>query len=114
MFCLGSASRTDPVQISVIIPTLEEAEQIAHEVTVSLAGLDAAIAAAVERWRADRIGIIERNILRLGLHELRTTSTPPAVVISEALRLAHWFAGSKAPPFINGVLHALAHPDPPS
>ena len=53
-------------------------------------------------------GVIEKNILRLGLMELEAGATPAPVVIDEALRLAHWFAGDKAPPFVNGVLDTLA------
>jgi len=69
---------------------------------------DARVAAAAEHWRMERIGVIERNILRLALAELEEGTTPPRVVITEAVRLAGWFAGAKAPAFINGVLDTLA------
>ena len=39
---------------------------------------------------------------------LDEASTPSRVVIDEAVKLAHWFAGSRAPGFINGVLDAVA------
>ncbi len=51
-----------------------------------------------------RIAVVERNILRLGIHELRRGEVPPKVVIDEAVRLAHWFGGTRAPGFVNGVL----------
>ncbi len=35
-------------------------------------------------------------------------ATPPRVVLDEAVKLAHWFAGAKAPAFVNGVLDAVA------
>jgi N utilization substance protein B len=89
-------------------PAWDEAEALATAVAARAAALDEPIAAVVERWRPERIGIVERNILRLGLHELERGETPSRVVIDEALRLAHWFAGSKAPAFVNGVLDALA------
>jgi len=54
------------------------------------------------------VGVVERNILRLALAELDEGLTPPKVVIAEAVKLAHWFAGSKAPAFVNGVLDAVA------
>ena len=69
---------------------------------------DARIAAAAEHWRLERVGVIERNILRLALAELDEASTPSRVVIDEAVKLAHWFAGARAPAFINGVLDAVA------
>jgi N utilization substance protein B len=70
--------------------------------------LDGEIAAAADKWRLSRIGTVERNILRLGLYELLETDVPPRVAIDEGVRLAQWFAGEKAPAFVNGVLDALA------
>lgn len=81
---------------------------LADGVVADLARLDAEIARTAENWRLDRIGVVERNILRLGTLELTGEQTPPAVAIDEAVRLARWFAGPKAPAFVNGVLDALA------
>ena len=69
---------------------------------------DRRISDAAEHWRLERVGVVERNILRLALAELDEASTPTRVVIDEAVKLAHWFAGSRAPAFINGVLDAVA------
>ena len=69
---------------------------------------DRRIKDAAEHWRLERVGVVERNILRLALAELDEASTPSRVVIDEAVKLAHWFAGSRAPAFINGVLDAVA------
>jgi len=87
---------------------LEDGEALAHEVAASVDRLDAAIADVAEHWRPERIGAMERAILRVALHELLAERAPPKVVIDEAIRLAHWFAGAKAPPFVNGVLDAVA------
>ena len=69
---------------------------------------DRQIADAAEHWRFERVGVVERNILRLALAELAEGVTPARVVIDEAVKLAHWFAGAKAPAFVNGVLDAVA------
>lgn len=69
---------------------------------------DRRIKEAAEHWRLERVGVVERNILRLALAELDEASTPSRVVIDEAVKLAHWFAGARAPAFINGVLDAVA------
>lgn len=87
---------------------LERAESLADAVASDVARLDEDIAAAAENWRLERIGMVERNILRLGVYELANADVPPRVAISEAVRLAHWFADSRAAPFVNGVLDALA------
>ena len=77
----------------------------------AIAGLpefDRRVADATEHWRLERVGVVERNILRLALAELAEGVTPPRVVMDEAVKLAHWFAGAKAPAFVNGVLDAVA------
>jgi len=89
----------------------DRAEELASGVLAEMPALDRAITGAADNWRLDRIGAIERNILRLGIHELREGTTPPKVVIDEAVRLAHWFGGPRTPAFINGVLDKVARAD---
>lgn len=88
--------------------TLEQAGLLAGDVIAQLDRLDAAIVEGVEHWRFERIGVVERNILRLALHELITGRVPPKVAIHEAVRLAHWFGGPKSAPFVNGVIDGMA------
>lgn len=87
---------------------LDLAERHAARVIANVGVLDRRAAAAAENWRWDRVAIIERNILRLGIQELEDGETPPKVVIDEAVRLAYWFAGPRATAFINGVLDRVA------
>ncbi|MGH7531644.1 MAG: transcription antitermination factor NusB [Gemmatimonadales bacterium] len=87
---------------------LAPAEVMAGAVMADLASLDREASAAAENWRWDRIGIVERNILRLGVLELRDPAIPPKVAIDEALHLAHLFGGAKSAAFINGVLDRVA------
>jgi len=88
---------------------LERAERLAAGVVTRLAALDRHAAEAAENWRLSRIATVERNILRLGILELERADVPPKVAIDEAVRLAHWFAGARAPAFVNGVLDRIAH-----
>jgi N utilization substance protein B len=81
---------------------------LAAKAIAGLPEFDRRVAAAAEHWRLERVGAVERNILRLALAELDEAETPPRVVIDEAVKLAHWFAGAKAPAFVNGVLDAVA------
>lgn len=87
---------------------LARAAHLAQGVLAHVAELDARVQDVVEHWRPERIGMIERNILRIALHELVSETAPPRVIIDEAVRLAQRFAGTKAPAFINGVLDRLA------
>jgi N utilization substance protein B len=88
---------------------LDRAEQLAAEVVADIAALDAELAQAADNWRMSRIAAVERNILRLGIHELRRGEVPPKVAIDEAVKLAHWFGGTRAAGFVNGVLDGVAH-----
>jgi N utilization substance protein B len=81
---------------------------LAAKAVAGLPEFDARIANAAEHWRLERVGVVERNILRLALAEIAEGVTPARVVIDEAVKLAHWFAGAKAPAFVNGVLDAVA------
>ncbi len=81
---------------------------LAAQAVAGLPEFDTRVAAAAEHWRFERVGVVERNILRLALAELAEGATPARVVIDEAVKLAHWFAGARAPAFVNGVLDAVA------
>lgn len=71
--------------------------------------LDHAIEDASEHWSVARMPLIDRNILRLGLYELRhERDTPPGVIISEAVRLAQAYSTERSASFVNGVLATLA------
>jgi N utilization substance protein B len=85
------------------------AEQLAAGVVDSLASLDRLVSDAAVHWRLERIGLIERNILRIGILELQEGEVPPKTAIDEAVKLAHWFGGARAPAFVNGVLDRIAH-----
>jgi transcription antitermination protein NusB len=99
----GVARLTDPEP-----RVLDRAEELAARIAAEVESLDAEIANAAENWRMSRIGTVERNILRLGIYELRHGEVPPKVAIDEAVKLAHWFSGGRAAGFVNGVLDGVA------
>jgi transcription antitermination protein NusB len=70
--------------------------------------LDAELADVTTNWRLDRLGVIDRCVLRLGAAELHQGETPPRVVIQEAVHLAERYGTVKSAKFVNGVLDALA------
>jgi transcription antitermination protein NusB len=69
--------------------------------------LDRRITEAAVGWRAERLGTLERNILRIGLYELERAEVPPAVAIDEAVRLAKRYASEDAARLVNGILGRL-------
>lgn len=82
--------------------------ELAARAAAGQAEYDARLARAAEHWRLERVGQVERAILRLAMAELDEGATPPRVVIDEALKLARWFGGAKSPAFVNGVLDTVA------
>ena len=70
--------------------------------------LDRLIDAAAAGWSADRMAVLERNVLRLAVHELRTGEVPPAVAIDEAVSLAKRYASPEAASLVNGILGNIA------
>jgi transcription antitermination protein NusB len=69
--------------------------------------LDRRITEAAVGWPAERLGTLERNILRIGLYELDRGDVPAPVAIDEAVRLAKRYASEDAARLVNGVLGRL-------
>lgn len=87
---------------------LAEAVALASGVIERKDTIDAALAIASDHWRLERLALVDRNILRLGVCELLVADVPPKVAIDEALWLAHRFGGPQSPGFVNGVLDSVA------
>lgn len=70
--------------------------------------IDALIVKFAPEWPLDQITIVDRNVLRLGIFELRHDNNIPAkVAINEAIELAKAFGGESSGKFVNGVLGAV-------
>ena len=81
---------------------------LAEVVAARAESLDGRITEAAEGWTADRLGTLERNILRVGVHELEERSVPAEVAISEAILLAKRYASEDAARLVNGILGRVA------
>jgi N utilization substance protein B len=81
---------------------------IVRTVAASHDELDTGLMEVTDNWRLERIGAIERSVLRLGAAEIQRGETPPRVVIQEAVRLAERFGTAASARFVNGVLDAYA------
>jgi transcription antitermination protein NusB len=81
---------------------------IVRAVASQARALDEQLADVTTNWRLERIGAVERCVLRLAAAELTIGETPPRVVIQEAVTLAERFGSAASARFVNGVLDALA------
>lgn len=82
------------------------AHSIVSGVLEEQAEIDAIIEQIASEWPVDQMAVVDRNILRIALFELRNTDTPLKVVINEAVELAKTFGSDSSRRFINGALGA--------
>ena len=82
----------------------EFSRELAEEVVERHEELDRRITEASDEWPADRLGALERNILRLALLELARGEVPLEVAIDEAVTLAKRYASEDAARLVNGIL----------
>ena len=98
-------------QVEVHAPDRERdawAVELVRGTARELHKIDPLITQHATNWRIERMAVVDRVILRLGVYELLCTpETPPAVVIDEAVELARTFSADQAVAFVNGVLDAV-------
>ena len=69
--------------------------------------IDSKLITEMQKWNLKRVGIVERNLLRLATFEVLYDEIPSAVAINEAVELAKIYGGDQAPGFVNGVLSRI-------
>jgi transcription antitermination protein NusB len=86
----------------------EFAAGIAQDVMARATQLDEVIGGATEGWTPDRLGVVERNVLRIAVLELLESRVPKEVAINEAVSLAKRYASDEAGKLVNGILGKVA------
>ncbi len=81
---------------------------LAEAVAARAPELDRTIGAATEGWTVDRLGVVERNVLRIAVLELLDALVPKEVAINEAVALAKRYASDEAGKLVNGILGKVA------
>ena len=80
-------------------------EQLVQGVVDNRQEIDARIERYAEHWKIRRMGVVDRNVLRIAVYELfYSEDVPPAVVLNEAIDLAKYFSTSDSGKFVNGIL----------
>ena len=81
---------------------------ISEGVRKHLKAIDDKISEYATNWQLSRMAVIDRNILRMGLFELKyTTDIPPKVAINEAVELAKKYGDLESSKFVNGILDKI-------
>jgi len=86
----------------------EFAAALASAVAERAAELDRKITDTSDEWPAERLGTLERNVLRIGVYELEERTVPREVAINEAVVLAKRYASDDAARLVNGILGRIA------
>ena len=86
----------------------EFARRTAEAVIERAPELDLRIGEASEAWTVDRLGTVERNILRIAVYELDGEEVPPEVAIAEAVALANRYSSEDAGRLVNGIPGRIA------
>jgi N utilization substance protein B len=98
----------DLVEFGAGLTEQEFTKQLVEGVISKLAEIDELIQKYAPDWPLEQITTVDRNILRLGIFELKYSSeVPPKVAINEAIELAKSFGGPSSGRFVNGVLGAI-------
>ena len=82
----------------------EYTRRVVDAVAAHAPELDDRITAAADEWTADRLGAVERNVLRVAIEELDEGEVPREVVLDEAVTLAKRYASDDAGRLVNGIL----------
>jgi len=70
--------------------------------------IDDLIRQQADNWRLSRMAVVDRNILRMSLFELRfLKETPPLVIVDEAIEIAKRFGNERSSQFVNGILDGI-------
>lgn len=83
------------------------AEAIVGGVLDKKSEIDREIEAASDNWSVDRMPVVDRNILRIAVYEMRHASVPFKVAIDEAVELAKRFGTDESGAFVNGILDRM-------
>lgn len=84
------------------------AKNLASNIVKNQKAIDALVSKFAPEWPLEQITIVDRNVLRIGIYELKMSADiPPKVAINESIELAKAFGGDSSGKFVNGVLGSI-------
>lgn len=87
---------------------VEFADSILKDLIPHLHDIDSMIDQHSNKWKIDKLALIDRNIMRIAAYEMLCTSTPHAIVMDEAIEISKKFGSESSGKFINGILNAIS------
>lgn len=109
LFAYEFHSEPNPIQVEGLVELTAEdfTNQLISEYLVQKNKLDELIKKQLQNWDLNRINLVDRNILRLGVLELILKTADRAVVINEYIEIAKLWGTEKSGGFVNGVLDSI-------
>ena len=95
-------------------PTADYARMLVDTAWEKRHGFSESIQATASTWGVERMGVVERNVIRVALAELTLGEVPPKVVLNEAIEIAREYASAESAGFVNGVLDEIYKSMPPA
>lgn len=89
---------------------LEYAQGLVEGVLKHKAEIDSLIQANSRHWKIERIALVEKNIIRVGIFEMKYSGEPlkPSIAIDEAVEIAKKYGSTEAGSFVNGILDQIS------
>jgi N utilization substance protein B len=88
---------------------LDHATALVHGILLNSQRIDEMISKHSEKWRLERMAIVDRNVLRIACYEfLFAPDLSPGIIIDEAVEVAKRFGSDKSAAFVNGILDSIA------
>ncbi len=109
----GNVKEVADHNIEEFAPGIEDADfiyDLIFGVEKHLEDIDQLVSKSAPDWPLDQITNVDRNVLRLGVYELKFANAedvPPKVAINEAIELAKTFGGASSGKFVNGILGTI-------
>lgn len=88
-------------------PALAFADELIRNTIIHLEEIEAKLQSHSSNWSIERIANLDLAILRIAIYEILFTSTPPPVIINEAIEIAKKFSSESSNKFVNGILDAI-------
>ena len=88
-------------------PVYAFAEELVKNTIINIGEVEAEIDRFTDNWSLDNIARLDRSVLTLAVYELKFTTTPPPIVINEAIEISKKFCSEQTGKFINGILDAI-------
>lgn len=107
---ISSAEFLEVFEQSCSQEVIDYAEMLINGVKNNLERIDSIIQDISQHWKVSRMAIVDRNILRMGVYEMRVMAEPLTknIVIDEAVELAKKYSTSESASFVNGLLDQIA------